>query len=259
MTTASAQPLYDAVARRAGLVLSVPAPQGLRHYKSHFVGEEPTGVWIESAGEAGLLDALIAEGRLVGVSFRGGDARHVFASPLLARQSGYEMGDDLTGPALLLAFPTEIRAVQRRSSYRVRVLPGSELSVRCWRMARRADLRDKPMDAQELVTEMRDISLGGLGVIFRGRDGQPPKVNIEDRLRIQVRYRELDLLLEGRMRPGAAPSGLGLRAGIRFVFIYGGIQDRRTLGKLTKIVGELRRLEARHRRQTSSKPAPRES
>lgn len=96
MTHASAQPLYDAVARRAGLVLSVPAPDGLRHYKSHFLADEPTGVWVESVGEPALLDVLIARRQFVGVSFRAGDALHVFAAPLLARQPALCLGEELT-------------------------------------------------------------------------------------------------------------------------------------------------------------------
>jgi len=250
MTHASAQPLYDAVARRAGLVLSVPAPDGLIHYKSHFLAEEPAGVWVESVGEPPLLDALIAHGQFVGVSFRGGDARHVFATPLLARQPAFCLGDELTGPALLLAFPAEVRAMQRRSSYRVAVPLDGELAVRCWRISKRAHLRDRPMSAQEVLTEVRDISLGGLGVVFRGSEGQRPKVSTEDRLRVELRYRQTELLLEGRMRPCRSAAGSAIRTGVRFVFMYQGIQDRRILAQLTRIVGQLQRQEVRSRRLT---------
>lgn len=249
-STPTTQPLFDAVARGAALVISLPTREGLRHCKSHFLGEDQHGVWVSTAGEEDLVDRLIVGKRPVGVSFRAGDVRHVFVSPVLRKELYFEARDGTTTAALLLAFPTDVKAMQRRSSYRVRIPPETDLSVRCWRMSRRADLHDKPVAAQEIATEVRDISLGGLGVTFHGSTGEPPRVGPEDRLRIELRYRDFELLIEGRMRPvpQQPPQASSLRTGIRFRFLQEGIEDRQTLTRLTKIVGELQREEARYQR-----------
>src|SRR5579864_3889229 len=145
MADATTQPLFDAVARGAALVMSLPTRDGLRHCKSRFLGEDQHGVWVSATDDDELLDKLIDGKRPIGVSFRAGDVRHVFVSPVLRKELYFEARDGSTTAALLLAFPSEVKAMQRRSSYRVRVPPESELSVRCWRLNRRADLHDKPI------------------------------------------------------------------------------------------------------------------
>lgn len=248
MNQSSAQPLFDAVARRAGVVLSLPGPQRLIHLKSYFLAAHDAGVWVKTVGDEHVLQQLIANGQPIGVSFRGGDTRHVFASPLLRHEPDHELEPGASANALLLAFPTEIKAVQRRSSYRVRVSPDSELSARCWRMSRRARLQDRPTNAQQLTMQVCDISLGGIGVLFFGADNQDPKVTCEDRLRVELAYGDAQLLIEGRMRKPDATKPGSIRTGIRFVFLQEGIRDRKALSQLTRIVSQLQREEARHRR-----------
>ena len=249
MADPTTQPLFDAVARGAGLVLSLPSPQGLAHCKSRFLGEDQHGLWVSSTGDAALMDEVIASGRSVGVSFRGGDVRHVFATTVLRKELYFELHEGVTTAALLLAFPSEVRAMQRRNSYRVRVPQESELVVRCWRMTRRAGLRDKPLGTNELALEIRDISLGGLGVIFHGAEGQPPKVTTEDRLRLELKYEKFEMIIEGRMRPTQIdPAAKSIRTGIRFCFGQNGIEDRQCLTRLTRIVGDLQREEVRYQR-----------
>lgn len=249
MPDTTTQPLFDAVGRGAALVLSLPTREGLRHCKSRFLGEDQHGVWVSAAGEEALVDRLIEGKRPVGISFRAGDVRHVFVSPVLRKELYFEARDGTTTAALLLAFPTDVKAMQRRSSYRVRIPPETDLAVRCWRMTRRADLHDKPIPSQEVATEVRDISLGGLGVTFHGTATAPPQVTPDDRLRIEIRYRDFELLIEGRMRPVPQPlQSTSLRTGIRFRFLQEGIEDRQTLTRLTKILGDLQREEARYQR-----------
>ena len=105
------------------------------------------------------------------------------------------------------------------------------------------------MAVQEIDCEVRDISLGGLGVTFKGEDGAPPKVSQADRLRISLSYNEISLLMEGRMR---APHGEQekdiLRAGIQFKKLENDLEGRQNLAHLTRIVGELQREEVRRHR-----------
>jgi c-di-GMP-binding flagellar brake protein YcgR len=256
MPDATSQPLFDAVARGAGLVLSLPSPDGLLHCKSRFLGEDQHGLWVSASGDEAMVDQMINSGRIVGVSFRGGDVRHVFVTAILRRELYFELHEGVTTSALLLAFPAEVKAMQRRNSYRVRVPPESELIVRCWRMTRRAELHDKPLSAQQLSLDVRDISLGGLGVTFHGTEGEPPKVTPEDRLRLELKFGKIDLLIEGRMRATQIdPAATSFRTGIRFCFVQEGIEDRQTLTRLTRIVGDLQREEVRYQRMLAkSKP-----
>lgn len=257
MDNSSAQSLFDAVARGATVVLSLPAGERLVHHRSGFLGENDKGVWVRTVVDPKRASELISSRHPIGVSFRGGDTRHVFAAPILAHDPDYELPSGTTADALLLGFPTAIKAIQRRSSYRVRVSTETELKARCWRLARRARLQDKPLAVAELPLEVRDISLGGLGVNFLGTRDQPPRVACEDRLRVELRYRENHLLLEGRMRkPDSIANGC-IRAGVRFVFLQEGIRDRKSLAQLTRIVGQLQREEARLRKIRKSQESGR--
>jgi len=247
MTRTSRQTLHDAIARNAGLVLSLPVAGMLRHHKSRFLGEAENGFWVQSAAEdAELIEQLIAAGKPAGVSFRSAKVKIIFAAKVLCSQPEFRFNSDMTVPALLMEMPLEVKAVQRRGSYRVRVPADCDLRVRCWRIPRNEHLTDRPMPAQELIAEIRDISLGGLGVIFRGTETEPPKVSVEDRLRIELKYRDAVLLVEGRMRlPIQTLQNGHLRTGILFKALHEDIQGRQKLAQLTKIVGELHRTEVR--------------
>lgn len=239
--------LSDAIARNSGLVVSLPSAGMLRHYKARFLAETAEACWIESVpAEGALIGELLKSGKPVGISFRNGTNKIVFVSPLLRREPCFRINADTTVEALLIAFPDQIKTLQRRSNYRVRVLPDSQLSGRVWRIATRANILDRPPAAAELQIELRDISAGGLGVTFKGVEGQPPKVTAEDRLRIQLLYKETPVLLEGRLRSvNPEPAGDSLRTGIHFKTLHGDLDGRQKLSQLTRIVGELQREEIR--------------
>ena len=254
MTDANLQILQDAIARNAGLVLSLPSAGMLRHHKSRFLADAPDisggGFWIESApGEAALIDSLIASQQRAGLSFKNGHLKVVFGTQLLKRQTGFRINADTEVEALLLAFPAEIKAIQRRNNYRVRIPGDGEITARVWRIASRAYLRDRPLAAQEVDCEIRDLSTGGLGVLFRGKDGQPAKVSTEDRLRIEITRGTNKILLEGHMRYPIAPAKENqFRAGIQFKALESNHVGRQLLAQLTRIVGELQREEVRRLR-----------
>jgi hypothetical protein len=126
---------------------------------------------------------------------------------------------------------------------------GCALEAKVWRIAVTASLEERPVKAQELTVKLRDISNGGIGVVITGQDGQPPKVTVEDRLRIELVYGEERVILEGRMRPpfGSPPPGT-LFAGICFKELEGNFDGRRKMTQLTRITGEMQREEMRRAR-----------
>jgi hypothetical protein len=105
------------------------------------------------------------------------------------------------------------------------------------------------MPAQELTCELRDISVGGMGLILHPRDGQPPAVALDDRLRVELTFRESTLLIDGRLRyPASFPEPKPVRAGIQFKKLEDDLEGRQAADKLAKIVGHLQREEARRYR-----------
>ena len=243
--------LTDAIARNSAIVLSLPSAGMLRHHKSRFLAEEADGFWIESAlNDRMLIDELIANQTGVGISFRAGPQKVSFVVPIVKRNPEFSMNAETRLEALQLTFPADVKAVQRRNNYRVRVPEDSDLRVRAWRVPEYFILAEKPMAAQELVARVRDISIGGLGVFLLPKGEEPPKVLSGERLRISLRYRELDeLILEGRLRyipPAGTPTPI--RAGIQFKKLENNLEGRQNLAALTRIVGELQREEVRRTR-----------
>ena len=243
--------LTDAIARNSALVLSLPSAGMLRHHKSRFLAEDEGGFWIESmAGDASLVDELINTQTSVGISFRAGPQKVSFAVPILKREAEFRVNSEIVVPALQLTFPADVKAVQRRSNYRVRVPQDGELFIRLWRVSEQAVITDKPMATQELMAKVRDISIGGLGVMLLPKAEEPPRVLSGERLRLSLRYREYEeLVLEGRMRympPAGSPTPI--RCGIQFKKLENNLEGRQALAALTRIVGELQREEVRRTR-----------
>jgi len=254
--------LRAAISRKAGIVLSLPAHEAdgkdgkvLKHYKSRFLADGGDGLWVAAVpAEAALVRELVERRGPAGVSFRSGHTKVVFAAPVLHVQSDYPAADGAgTIDALLLRFPDahEVRAVQRRKTYRVPVPANSDLTVRLWRMSEQAHLRDKPPAKSELRCDLFDISVAGLGVVVHGHGGKPPAVAAGDRVRVQLTMREATVLLEGRLRypPKGSKDGRGpARAGIQFKTLTDGKDDRNAMIQLDRMVSELQRESIRRRK-----------
>jgi hypothetical protein len=254
MATHHLQLLTDAIARNAGVVLSLPSAGMLRHHKSRFLAEVPGGFWVEaSPREAPLFDSLILSQQPAGVSFKAGPLKALLPAVVLQREPAYPINALVEVGAVLLAMPAEVQVIQRRNNYRVQILPDDGLTVRIWRIAEQAYLGDRPMHAQEVACELHDLSLGGMGVTFRGNDGEPPRVATQDRLRIELSRGENKLLLEGRMRhPFTMPRKPAARAGVQFQGLEDDLGGRQILAQLTRMLGEFQREEVRRLRVSLS-------
>jgi c-di-GMP-binding flagellar brake protein YcgR len=247
--------LREAIARNGAAVLSLPSAGMLRHHKSRLLAEAPDGFWIEGVpAERALVDGLIAAGSLVGISFKSGTKKAAFTVPMLKHDPHFAINPTTTVDAILVKYPSQVRAIQRRNSYRVRVPRDSDLRVRVWRIPEHHYLRERPLAALELAVEVRDISTGGLGVLVLPKDSKPPKVLANERLRVEMTFREdrEPLILEGRMcySAGKHPPGPTdqIRAGVQFKKLQNNMDGRQTLASLTRIVGELQREEVRRRK-----------
>ena len=243
------EPLHDAVQRNAAAVLALPIGAGMEHQKTRFLGAAGgEGFWIAtSAGCGAALDELIASGSLVGVAFRAASLKHIFTVPI-ARRDAYAV-NSVHVPALLLPYPEHVRAVQRREHYRVIVADGSDLESEVWTMPRHATLADKPQPNRLVHGRVRNVSAGGIGLICPAPPAGGAAPHEGDRLRVRLVYQAIEALVEGTVRfVKELPSG-SVRVGIRFSgSLQHGWQGRQSLVKVTTIVGELQREEARRMR-----------
>jgi len=250
--------LPAAIERNSGIVLSLPSAGVLRHLKSRFLGDAGAeGIWVEApVNELPLINELLSTQKSCVISFKHELSKVMFHTPLVRFNGAFKVNAEMTLPALLVTHPTEMKVVQRRSNYRVNASIDETLSVRIWRMSPQAALTDRPITTAEVPATVRDLSIGGLGVTLKTTDAKLPKVSTEDRLRVLVSYADKEVLLEGRLTylgPTAAPGAF--RGGLEFVPQQESIESRRAVTDLTKIIGELQRIEIRRFRMGMARQA----
>lgn len=250
MPAAELQILSQAIARNYAVVVSLPSAGLLRHHKSRFFGQDSHGIWVQADfGERALVDQLTASGAPIAISFKQGQQKTMFAAPIIRYDEAFQINEDTTVPAILLEHPKAIRSEQRRNHYRVRVLPDSMIGLRAWRIAPRIPVDDRPQASQELTVELRDLSLGGLGVIFRGKNGEKPKVTSEDRLRVEIQYEGKSLIMEAKMRSPSGPQPPdAVCTGLQLKDLGSNWAGRKKLSELTRVLSDLQREEVRRLR-----------
>jgi c-di-GMP-binding flagellar brake protein YcgR len=249
MKSADKESLRDAIARNAGAVLSLPSAGMLRHHKTRFLAPEEIGFWIEApAGEKGLIDQLISTEHPVGMSLKSGSVKVVFTTMMRSFQEGMQINRDTAVDALLLAWPDDLKAIQRRSDYRVQVPIDGDVAVKVWRIPEHHFLADKPQASTQLGATLRDLSVGGMGIVVEMKADEP-KLTPDQRLRVTIHYADGgQLLLEGRVKHiKSLPSGK-FRVGCQFKKMQGDLEGRQAVATITHVVGTLQREEIRRRR-----------
>jgi c-di-GMP-binding flagellar brake protein YcgR len=246
MAEAIIDSLHDAIARNSPAVVSFPSAGMLRHCKTRFLAEELDGFWVESSpGDAALVDEVIQHRKPVGMAFKSAQQKVIFTAIVVRREPQYRMNAQTTVEALLLDFPEKIKAVQRRTAYRVCISSSTEIIVRVWRIADHWILRDKPSATTEVQISLRNLSIGGMCMLCPPKDGEPIRLVPDTRLRITLAYGPHECLLEGRVRHIQPTPDKSVRAGVQFKKLEDDLDGRQTLSRLTSIVGELHREEVR--------------
>jgi c-di-GMP-binding flagellar brake protein YcgR len=253
MPSPESQLLTAAIERNSALVISLPSAGILRNYKSRFLGSHPEGFWIEAASEEKpLIEELLRSGQSVGIAFRSGPNKVLFAVPIKEYNPLLQVNAETQTPAMLLPIPAELKTIQRRTNYRVAITPDADLSVRMWKLAEHTHLNDRPLPSQEIKAELRDISLGGLGVFLRSRTGGDPQVIAGQRVRTELKFGEVILLLDGRIREGTEANATGMRTGVAFKTLDNQLEGRQKLAQLARLVGDLQRDEVKRLRRAAS-------
>jgi len=104
------------------------------------------------------------------------------------------------------------------------------------------------MPSQEIRINPTELSVGGLTVTIACAPTEALPADASDRLRIELRYPDGELLLEGRMRSSAVRLDDGS--------IVTGIQFCKSESRLGAVVNALQRAELRLRRGIDVLPTP---
>jgi hypothetical protein len=144
--------------------------------------------------------------------------------------------------------PIKEELVDRRGCYRAR-LANSLLRVRAWRIAPGTPLSHTPMPSQEVRFTVQNIALGGLGISLAPIPNSQPPLTSSDRLRLELVYDQINVLVEGRIRaPDAGQKGPFDRTGIRFDGNQSNHGYHKAVFWLSKIMGYVQREELKARR-----------
>jgi c-di-GMP-binding flagellar brake protein YcgR len=242
------QLLRDAVARNAGFVLSLPTGNVVVHHKSRFVAADDEGFWVQIPdGTRGLIDRLMANRQTVGLSLIASSFKVVFTSLIMQFRAEMPLNSQITINAILLAWPAQLAAIQRRASYRASIRLDADLAVHAWCISEEAGLPDPPAADTQIHVIPRNLSIDGMGLICL-TDPQPPPFALDQRLRIEIAHADCRLLLGGRVRHlRKLPNG-NTSVGVQFAKLDLCPANRSTLAGLTNLVGQLQRDEIRRHR-----------
>jgi c-di-GMP-binding flagellar brake protein YcgR len=241
--------LREAIDRNTAITLSLPSAGMMRPHKSRLLELRDDAIWLESiAGQADALDAIIAAGDAVRVSFRSDRDNVEFSSTLLERIRGYKLNASTEIEALRVTQPATVKVVQRRSDYRVTIAPDADVSFKCWRIGEQYDFVHPlmPPAATAMALAARDLSAGGLGGLWKRRKDEPTSLVPNQRLRIDISSSAGAIILDSRVRfTAAVPDPDCSRIGIQFALSATSLPDRQKLTLLNKLIGELQRAELR--------------
>lgn len=170
----------------------------------------------------------IAPGDSLGVSFRRGHKKCVFASRVTARQNGPD------GVAhLVLASPDELHEYQRRAYQRAAVPPGRRIPV----MVRRAG------DVKTLLCagDIRDISAGGTQIELDAPYDARMRVGDAVRLELTPEIGAPALVLPGVFRHASALGSGRVAIGVQFCGLEASPDGHAVLSLISRLVNEFRR------------------
>lgn len=241
--------LREAIDRNTPITLSLPSAGMMRTYKSRLLEMRDDAILLESISGLGeALDALIASGNAVRVSFRAETQNVEFATHLLERRRGHRLNATTEIEALCVALPTSVKVVQRRASYRASVTPDTDVSFTCWRISEQYDFAagNTPPAAAMMNIAVHDLSAGGLGGLWKRRSGEPSSLVPNQRLRVDITSPTGTLSMDARVRfLSEAPDPDTSRIGVQFTLQPTSLADRQKTTLLNKLLGELQRAELR--------------
>jgi hypothetical protein len=237
--------LDAAIDRNAPAVISLPSAGMVRHFKTRFLRVADEGFWVEGIpSELPLIKSLIETADPAGFAFKAGSRPVNFLAPLRENDPAFHLTADVTMMAIRVQRPAAVKAVQRRSDFRVAINANDPVRGSVWRIGDHAAIDDRPKGVA-LPVILRDLSTGGIGVVFTGADGKGPTVTELDRLLVVLQYRnDRELAIEGSCtRPTRVGETDQYLSGIRFKGLQDRLSGRQTMTDLARIVNALQLAE----------------
>jgi len=233
--------LRDAAKELAWVTLATRMSNGWSNYKTRLleVRTDPPVLMVEyPAGGAGQPAPDIAEGQLVGMTFRRGHRKCVFTSMVLGKQR-VAMAEHTQLGALVLRWPAEMQELQRRAYRRVDVPIAWDIEVGFWPCETKLSPR-KPPPPPLFTGVLVNLSAGGLAAIASTSDipqdcvgavyaGRFTLVKHHPPFMVQFRARHI----EPTKTPGRVEVGCQF-LGLEF--------SPRTLSRLTRVVTQFQRF-----------------
>lgn len=242
--------LQEAIARNTPVVLALPSAGITKSFRSRLLQITDEGILAESiVNQADAIDDLIRQKQSIHVAFRADTRRVEFEAKMLKRLRGHRLNAGTLVEAIVLEKPTRIKAVQRRSDYRVTVPGDCDIRFTVWRITEQADVMEVPPLTSTILIDIRDISAGGCGGTWRKRKDDPPNLADNQRLRVAVDSAHGQIILDARLKflenlhePDRK------RVGIEFAINPTSIMDRQKTVAINKLLSELQRLELRRKK-----------
>jgi hypothetical protein len=252
MTQEQREILAQAIERNSAAVLALPSAGMFRYHPTRFLRGVDERIWLQSVPEEPvLIKSLIATGTPVVVSYKIGQLKASFSSPILELDNAYRFFQAQEPvQAIMLTQPAVIKPQQRRTNYRVAIRPEDGFRVQLWRINDTADVIEQPIDLCELPVTIQNLSVGGVGVIFPVK----PLLVAGQRMRVLLSWgNRPPVILEGRSGPVRQEKpGERYIAGIQFQNLQGTLEGRRFLTELTRTVSALQLEEAKRVRKSRS-------
>jgi hypothetical protein len=249
MTEDQQDMLTQAVERNLAAVLALPSAGMIRYHKTRFLRGVDDRIWLESVSEdRQLIQSLIESGTPAVISYKYGQLKASFSSPILELDGQYRFFDTQEPiQAIMITRPVVVKPMQRRTNYRVALRPEDGFRVRVWRINDTVDIRQEPTDLCELAVTIQNLSVGGVGVVFQKK----PLLITGQRLRVLLSWANRPpMILEGRCgQIRQEQSGDTYTAGIQFQNLQSSLEGRRFLTELTRTVSALQLEEAKRLRK----------
>lgn len=234
-----------ALENEAALSICLLPENRYNNMRSQFVGRD---------ADHGLLQILypicgdhqappeIVTGTELGLSFRRGHKKCMFASSVVTRQSA-RLNDGTTADTLVIRAPDEIREMQRRLYQRVTVPEDRLVPCKLWQGEPSKNGVAWPICAGRI----NNLSLGGVLLDIRAEHNPRLSVGEIVGVEITVRPNQPSLMTDGQYRHCSLMGTDRLGIGIQFVGLEKETAGRATLTQIAEFIRELRRHPGRQR------------
>ncbi len=231
--------LREAAARRTTAQLSCNLPGGWEIFKTRFLGidHEHFRIFLEYPGNPGQPPPELQPEQNVGISFRHGSHKCVFATSVVDRlQLAGRHGKHR--PALCVRWPDVMQELQRRLYYRTAVPRQVMIPVDLWNLEDRAGTGAPGPVRGRIV----DVSAGGLSVTLAPQAGDLFGRNTSLQCRFTTGGIEPPLELQARLRHRDTDAGGTVRLGLQFVGLDSTPEGQEVIRRIHQMTCRLQKL-----------------